>query len=119
MKDYSSNFNILLDLEELKDLINKVDKKIYVCLNRLYYNDEIEGLKELVKEIKRYAEDAKVAIRNARRDGIDKAKAMQKDGEITEDELKAAETEIQKITDKNVEEVDKIIAAKETEIMSI
>ena len=78
-----------------------------------------ERRKELVKEIKKYAEDAKVAIRNARRDGIDKAKAMQKDGEITEDELKAAEIEIQKITDKNVEEVDKIIAAKETEIMSI
>ena len=78
-----------------------------------------ERRKELVKEIKRYAEDAKVAIRNARRDGIDKAKAMQKDGEITEDDLKVAETEIQKITDKNVEEVDKIIAAKETEIMSI
>ena len=78
-----------------------------------------ERRKELVKEIKKYAEDAKVAIRNARRDGIDKAKTMQKDGEITEDELKAAETEIQKITDKNVEEVDKIIAVKETEIMSI
>ena len=78
-----------------------------------------ERRKDLVKEIKKYAEDAKVSIRNARRDGIDKAKAMQKDGEITEDELKAAETEIQKITDKNVEEVDKIISAKETEIMSI
>ena len=78
-----------------------------------------ERRKELVKEIKKYAEDAKVSIRNARRDGIDRAKAMQKDGEITEDELKAAETEIQKITDKNVEEVDKIISAKETEIMSI
>ena len=78
-----------------------------------------ERRKDLVKEIKKYAEDAKVSIRNARRDGIDKAKAMQKDGEITEDELKAAETEIQKITDKNVEEVDKIIGAKETEIMSI
>ena len=78
-----------------------------------------ERRKELVKEIKKYAEDAKVAIRNARRDGIDKAKNMQKDGEITEDELKAAEAEIQKITDKNVEEVDKIIDAIETEIMSI
>ena len=78
-----------------------------------------ERRKELVKEIKKYAEDAKVAIRNARRDGIDKAKTMQKDGEITEDELKLAETEIQKITDKNVEEVDNIIDAKETEIMSI
>ena len=44
---------------------------------------------------------------------------MQKDGEITEDELKVAETEIQKITDKNVEEIDKIVSSKETEIMSI
>lgn len=78
-----------------------------------------ERRKELVKEIKKYAEDAKVVIRNIRRDGIDKAKAMQKDGEITEDELKVAENEIQKITDKNVEEVDKIVASKETEIMSI
>ena len=78
-----------------------------------------ERRKELVKEIKKYAEDAKVVIRNIRRDGIDKAKTMQKDGEITEDELKVAETEIQKITDKNVEEVDKIVASKETEIMSI
>ena len=78
-----------------------------------------ERRKELVKEIKKYAEDAKVSIRNARRDGIDKAKAMQKDGDITEDELKAAETEIQKITDKYIEEVDKTITAKETEIMSI
>ena len=78
-----------------------------------------ERRKDLVKEIKKYAEDAKVSIRNARRDGIDKAKAMQKDGDITEDELKAAETEIQKITDKYTEEVDKTIIAKETEIMSI
>ena len=78
-----------------------------------------ERRKELVKEIKKYSEDAKVAIRNSRRDGIDKAKAMQKDGEMTEDELKNAENEIQKITDKNVEEVDKIIEAKELEIMSI
>ena len=78
-----------------------------------------ERRKELVKEIKKYAEETKVAVRNARRDGIDKAKTMQKDGEITEDELKAAETEIQKITDKNIEEIDKIISAKETEIMSV
>jgi ribosome recycling factor len=78
-----------------------------------------ERRKELVKEIKKMAEDSKVAIRSSRRDGIDKAKAMQKDGDITEDELKAAETEIQKITDKYIEEVDKTITAKETEIMSI
>ena len=78
-----------------------------------------ERRKELVKEIKKYAEEAKVSVRNVRRDGIDKAKLMQRDGEITEDELKAAETEIQKITDKYIEEVDKTITAKETEIMSI
>ncbi len=78
-----------------------------------------ERRKELVKEIKKYAEDAKVIVRNVRRDGIDKAKSMQKDGEMTEDELKVTENEIQKLTDKNVEEIDKIVATKETEIMSI
>ena len=78
-----------------------------------------ERRKELVKEIKKIAEEAKVAIRSIRRDGIDEAKAKQKNSEITEDELKSAETEIQKITDKYVEEVDKILANKETEIMSV
>ena len=78
-----------------------------------------ERRKELVKEIKKYAEESKVAVRNVRRDGLDKAKALQKDGEITEDELKSAENEIQKITDKNIEEIDKILATKETEVMSV
>ena len=78
-----------------------------------------ERRKELVKEIKKYAEEAKVAVRNTRRDGIDKVKAMQKDGDITEDELKTSENEIQKITDKNIEEIDKILETKENEIMSI
>ena len=78
-----------------------------------------ERRKDLVKEIRKYSEETKVAVRNARRDGIDEAKAAQKNSEITEDELKAAETEIQKITDKNIEEIDKIISNKETEIMSI
>ncbi len=78
-----------------------------------------ERRKELVKEIKKIAEEAKVAIRSIRRDGIDEAKTKQKNSEITEDELKSAETEIQKITDKYVEEVDKILANKETEIMSV
>ena len=78
-----------------------------------------ERRKELVKEIKKYSEDAKVAVRNVRRDGIDKVKEEQKNGEITEDELKIQENEIQKITDKNIEEIDKIISTKEIEIMSI
>ena len=78
-----------------------------------------ERRKELVKEIKKYAEESKVAVRNSRREGIDKAKAMQKDGEMTEDELKGAEDDIQKLTDKSIEQIDKILEAKETEIMSI
>ncbi len=78
-----------------------------------------ERRKEIVKDIKKIAEEAKVAVRAIRRDGIDEAKAKQKNSEITEDELKVAETEIQKITDKNIEEIDKILANKETEIMSV
>ena len=65
------------------------------------------------------AEEAKVAIRSIRREGIDTAKASQKEGEITEDELKQAENEIQKITDKNIEQIDKILEAKEKEVMSV
>lgn len=78
-----------------------------------------ERRKEIVKEIKKIAEEAKVSIRSIRRDGIDEAKSKQKNSEITEDELKSAETEIQKITDKNIEEIDKILANKENEIMSV
>ena len=78
-----------------------------------------ERRKELVKEVKKIAEEAKVSIRAIRRDGIDEAKAKQKSSEITEDELKVAETEIQKITDKNIEEIDKILVNKENEIMSV
>ena len=78
-----------------------------------------ERRKELAKEIRKIAEVAKVAIRAIRRDGIDEAKAKQKNSEITEDELKSAETEIQKITDKYIDEIDKILADKEKEIMSV
>lgn len=78
-----------------------------------------ERRKELVKDVKKMAEEAKVAVRGARRDGIETAKAEQKEGNMTEDELKQAENEIQKLTDKNVEEIDKILANKEKEIMSV
>ena len=78
-----------------------------------------ERRKELVKEIKKMAEDAKVGVRAARRDGIDEAKAKQKEGEITEDEEKQAENEIQKITDSKIADIDKILEEKEKEIMSI
>ena len=78
-----------------------------------------ERRKELVKDIKKMAEEAKVAVRAVRRDGIEDAKSEQKEGNMTEDELKNAETEIQKMTDKSIEEIDKILAVKEKEIMSV
>ncbi len=78
-----------------------------------------ERRKELVKEIRKLAEDAKVSIRGVRRDGLDEFKAKQKASEITEDDLKLAEAEIQKMTDSKVEEIDKILANKELDIMNI
>lgn len=78
-----------------------------------------ERRKDLVKDIRKMAEEAKVAVRGVRREGIDEAKKLQKDGELTEDDLKQSETEIQKMTDTYVEEVDKILEIKEKEIMSV
>ena len=71
-----------------------------------------ERRKELVKDIKKMAEESKVAVRAIRRDGMDKAKTMQKNSEITEDDLRAAEDTIQKLTDKKIEEIDRILADK-------
>ena len=78
-----------------------------------------ERRKELVKEIRKTVEETKVAIRSVRRDGIDEFRKKQKDSEITEDELKMAENEIQKITDKKILEVDGILEKKEKEIMTV
>ena len=78
-----------------------------------------ERRKDLVKDIKKMAEEAKVAVRAVRRDGIETAKAEQKEGNMTEDELKQAENDIQKLTDISVEEIDKILANKEKEVMSV
>lgn len=75
--------------------------------------------KELVKEVKALAEDAKVSVRNIRREFIDEAKTSQKANEMTEDELRVAEEKIQKLTDKYVENVDKMFVNKEKEIMEI
>lgn len=78
-----------------------------------------ERRKELAKEIKKMGEESKIAIRAIRRDGIDKAKGMQKNGEITEDDLRGAEEDIQKLTDKKIEEIDKILVDKEKEILTV
>ncbi len=78
-----------------------------------------ERRKEIVKQVSRLAEDSKVAIRSIRRDANDRFKVMKKNGEATEDDVKSLETQIQKLTDKFVEEIDKLAAAKEKEILSI
>ena len=78
-----------------------------------------ERRKEIAKDIRKIAEEAKVAVRAIRRDGIDEYKAKQKNSEITEDDLRLAEADIQKITDQKIEEIDKLLADKEREIMSV
>lgn len=78
-----------------------------------------ERRKELAKEIRKIAEEAKVAVRSIRRDGIDTAKTAQKNGEMTEDELSVAEAKIQKMTDANIAEIDQILEKKEKEIMTV
>ena len=75
-----------------------------------------ERRKEIVKDIRKMTEETRIAVRSVRREGIDIAKSEQKEGNITEDELKHAEDEIQKITDKYIEKVDDILAKKEKEI---
>ena len=78
-----------------------------------------ETRKALVKNVKKTGEDAKVAIRSIRRDANDKLKALKKESDISEDEIKKSEEAVQKTTDSYVKKVDEIIAAKEKEIMSI
>ena len=78
-----------------------------------------ERRKDLCKSIKKYGEECKVAIRSIRRDSIEKFKAMKKNSEITEDDMKDCEKKVQDLTDKFCADVDKEIAAKEKEIMSI
>jgi len=78
-----------------------------------------DGRKAIGKDIRKLAEDAKVSIRNTRRDTMDKLKKAQKAGELTEDDLKFDEKELQDITDKFIKEIDKIAAAKDKEIMAV
>ena len=78
-----------------------------------------ERRKQLVKQTRTLGEEAKVAVRNIRRDAIDEFKKMQKNSEITEDDLKSNEEEVQKITDKYTDIIDKHLSEKEKEIMEI
>lgn len=78
-----------------------------------------ERRKELVKQVKKYTEEAKVQIRNARRDAMDDFKKQKKDGDLTEDDLKGIEKDIQNLTDKYIKEIDNICADKEKEILEV
>ena len=78
-----------------------------------------ERRKDLAKQVKKYAEDAKVAMRNIRRDGMDYVKKLKKASEITEDDQKKAEKDLQDLLDKNIKKVDAALAAKEKELMAI
>ena len=78
-----------------------------------------ERRKELAKQVKKYAEDAKVAMRNLRRDGMDYVKKLKKNSEITEDDQKKAEKDLQDMLDKYIKKVDEALAAKEKELMAL
>ena len=78
-----------------------------------------ERRRELTKQVKKYGEDAKVAVRNIRRDAMDYVKALKKKSEITEDDQKKAEKDLQDLLDKNIKRADAALAAKEKELMAI
>lgn len=78
-----------------------------------------ERRKELIKQVKKYAEGGKIAVRNVRRDAVDKFKAMKKKSEITEDDLKEIEKDLQDMTDKSCKEIDELTAKKEAELTAV
>ena len=78
-----------------------------------------ERRKELTKQVHKYAENGKIAVRNIRRDAMDQIKKMKKDNSLTEDEAADYETQLQKLTDKRCKELDELAAAKEKELMSV
>ena len=78
-----------------------------------------ERRKELVKQIRKYAEAGKVAVRNIRRDAMESFKKLEKKSEITEDDLKQAEKDLQKLTDDSCKKLDELLAKKEKELMAV
>lgn len=78
-----------------------------------------ERRKDLVKEVKKIGEDAKIAVRNVRRDANDELKKQQKNADITEDDLKSQTADVQKLTDDSIKEIDKLLEEKEQDIMSV
>lgn len=97
--------------------INPIDDGQTIRLNFPAPNEERR--KQLAKDVSKMGEEAKVAIRNIRRDAMDKAKTMKKAGELTEDTQKTMEEDVQKLTDKYIKLVDKTVEEKQKEIMSV
>ena len=89
------------------------------CIRLTFPPTTEERRRELSKQIAKMGEDAKVAIRNIRRDANDKVKALKKNSEMTEDEAKASDKNVQDLTDKYIKEIDRITADKTKEIMEI
>ncbi|UEX89322.1 ribosome recycling factor [Staphylococcus ratti] len=78
-----------------------------------------ERRKEIVKDVKKTGENAKVSVRNIRRDANDTLKKQEKDGEITEDELRSGSDDVQKVTDESIKQIDQLVTDKEKDIMSV
>ncbi len=89
------------------------------CIRLIFPQLTEDRRRELTRQVKKYGEEAKVAIRNVRRDAMDAFKKQQKKSEITEDEQKKAEKDMQEMTDKYVKKIDEMCAKKEKELMEI
>ena len=114
-----------------KQMVGKVDRAIREA--NLGFNPIVEGTnlriplpelneqrrKELVKVAHGYAENAKVAARHVRRDGMDSLKKSEKDGDISEDDQRKQSDQVQKLTDDTISQIDSLLAGKETEIMQV
>ena len=89
------------------------------CIRLVFPQLTEERRRELAKQVKKYAEEAKVAIRNIRRDAMDSFKVQKKNGEMTEDDVKIAEKDIQKLTDDMCKEIDALLEKKEKELLAV
>ena len=109
------------DLDSQKYIFNIHNLGENICKVQFDYRNmpHLLGMNAAGYSTKKMAEESKVAVRAIRREGIDKAKVMQKDGELTEDDLRSAEDNIQKLTDKKIDEIDKVLADKEKEILTV
>lgn len=114
-----------------KSLIKEIEKAINMsdiginptndgtCVRLVFPELTEDRRKELAKQVKKTGEEAKVAIRNIRRDANDAVKKMEKNGEMTEDDVKNADTDIQKLTDKMIKEIDAAVESKSKDIMTV